>query len=78
MEPYLITVDSKSRGTFKHEGEEFLFVLDGAMEFNYGGKRYQVKAGDSIYFDADIEHSGKALGGSKVKMLCIIFNYRRA
>jgi transcriptional regulator with XRE-family HTH domain len=78
MEPYLITVDSKSSGTFKHDGEEFLFVLEGAMEFNYGGKRHQVKAGDSLYFDSGIEHSGKALGGSEVKMFCIIFNYRRA
>jgi transcriptional regulator with XRE-family HTH domain len=78
MEPYLITVDSKSSGTFKHDGEEFLFVLDGGMEFNYGGRRHQVKTGDSIYFDSGIEHSGRALGGSKVKMLCIIFNYRRA
>jgi len=77
MEPYLITVDSKSSGTFKHDGEEFLFVLDGAMEFNLGGKSYQVKAGDSLYFDAGIEHFGRAIGGSKVKMLCIIFNYRR-
>ena len=38
MEPYLITVDSKSSGTFKHDGEEFLFVLDGAMEFNLRGQ----------------------------------------
>ena len=77
MEPYLITVDSKSSGTFKHDGEEFLFVLDGAMEFHYGGTRYQVKAGDSLYFDAGTEHSGKAMSDRKVRMLCVIYNYRR-
>jgi transcriptional regulator with XRE-family HTH domain len=78
MEPYLITVDSKSSGAFQHEGEEFLFLLNGTMEFNYGGRLYRVQAGDSLYFDSGIEHSGKALGGSEVKMLCVIFNYRRA
>ncbi len=77
MEPYLITVDSRSSGTFRHDGEEFLFLLDGTLEFNYGGKRYRLKEGDSVYFDSAIEHSGRALGGSKVKMLCVIFKYRR-
>jgi len=78
MEPYLITVDSKSSGTFQHEGEEFLFLLEGTMEFNYGGTLYRVNAGDSLYFDSGVEHSGKALSGSGVRMLCIIYNYRRA
>lgn len=77
MEPYLITVDSQGRGTFKHDGEEFLHILDGVLEFTFGGKRYVVNPGDSLYFDSGIEHSGKAVGNNKVKMLCVIYNYRR-
>lgn len=78
MEPYLITVDSKEMGTFKHDGEEFLYILEGVLEFNFGGEKYIVKPGDSIYFDSGVEHSGKAIRNEKVKMLCIIFNYRRS
>lgn len=77
MEPYLITVDSRGRGSFKHDGEEFLFILEGTLEFLFGGEKYILKPGDSIYFDSNIEHSGHALGDEKVKMLCIIYNYRR-
>lgn len=77
MEPYLITVDSRGRGSFKHDGEEFLFVLEGTLEFGFGGKKYIVKPGYSLYFDSGVEHSGRALGNEKVKMLCIIYNYRR-
>lgn len=77
MEPYIITIDSKSGGTFKHDGEEFLYILEGALEFNYGEEKYIVKKGDGIYFDSGVEHSGKALSDSKVKMLCVIYNYRR-
>jgi len=77
MEPYIITVDSQSGGTFKHDGEEFLHILEGTMEFYYGGKKFIVNKGDSIYLDSGIEHSGRALGDGKVKMLCIIYNYRR-
>ena len=78
MEPYLITVNSQGRGSFRHDGEEFLFVLEGTLEFNFGGKKYILKPGYSIYFDSGVEHSGRALGGEKVKMLCIIYNYRRS
>jgi len=78
MEPYLITVDSWGRGSFKHDGEEFLFILEGTLEFGFGGKKYILKPGYSLYFDSGVEHSGRALGDEKVKMLCIIYNYRRA
>lgn len=78
MEPYLITVDSQGRSSFKHDGEEFLYVLEGTLEFHFGGEMYILKPGDSIYFDSGIEHSGRVLGDGKVKMLCVIYNYRRA
>jgi len=78
MEPYLITVDSLGRGTFKHDGEEFLHILEGVLEFTFGGKKYLVKPGDSLYFDSGVEHSGKSAGHRKVRMLCIIYNYRRS
>ena len=78
MEPYLITVDSHSVGSFKHDGEEFLYILEGTLEFIFGNERYILEPGDSVYFDAGIEHSGHTLGDKKVKMLCIIYNYRRA
>lgn len=77
MEPYIITVDSKSGGTFRHNGEEFLYILEGTMEFSYGGKKFIVKKGDSIYLDSGIEHSAIALGDGKVELICIIYNYRR-
>lgn len=78
MEPYLITVDFQGKGSFKHDGEEFLFILEGTLEFSFGGKKYILGPGYSIYFDSGVEHSGRALGDQKVKMLCIIYNYRRA
>jgi transcriptional regulator with XRE-family HTH domain len=77
MEPYLITVDSQGRGIFKHDGEEFLHILEGVLEFTFGGEKYIVKPGYSLYFDSGVEHSGKSVDNKKVKMLCIIFNYRR-
>ena len=79
MEPYLITtLDSHPTGTFKHDGEEFIHILEGVMEFNYGGRKYILRKGDSVYFDSGIEHSTtKVLGDGHIKMLSVIYNYRR-
>ncbi len=78
MEPYLITVNQQSSGTFQHGGEEFLYILEGTLELNYGGEKYLFKKGDSIYLDSGVEHSARAGGKGDVKLLCIIFNYRRS
>lgn len=79
MEPYLITtLDSHPTGAFKHDGEEFLHILEGVMEFNHGGKKYILKKGDSVYFDSGIEHyTTKILGDGQIRMLSVIYKYRR-
>jgi len=79
IEPYVVTVNCHPSGTFKHEGEEFLYILKGVLEFNYGGEKYILKKGDSVYFDSAVEHStSRVLSNDPVKMLCIIYSYRRA
>ncbi len=39
-----------------HEGEEFIFVIKGEMQFRVGDIQYTLKEGDSLYFDALDEH----------------------
>lgn len=81
MEPFLVTVgfDQKVdiQTDFRHQGEEFILVLEGTMEFFFKGKSYILEEGDSAYFDADIPHSGKSLGDKKAKLLIVIYSYKR-
>jgi transcriptional regulator with XRE-family HTH domain len=77
MEPFIIRPTTGREGTFKHEGEEFMYVLEGAHEFKYDGKKYIMKKGDSVYFDSGVPHSGRSLGGKKAKVLSIIYSYKR-
>lgn len=75
MDAYVLTrpPDPKWKPVvFRHEGEELLFVLEGATEFHYAGESYILKAGDCAYFDASAEHYGRSLGGKPVKMLMVI------
>jgi transcriptional regulator with XRE-family HTH domain len=77
MEPYLIEPSFEEDAVFQHEGEEFLFVLEGKHEFIYDGEKYLMEEGDSVYFDASVPHTGRSLGRKKARLLAVMFNYKR-
>jgi transcriptional regulator with XRE-family HTH domain len=77
MEPFIISPALDGEATFQHDGEEFMYVLEGRHEFTYNGEKYILKSGDSIYFDSRIPHSGRSLGDKKAKILTIIYSYKR-
>jgi transcriptional regulator with XRE-family HTH domain len=77
MEPYIIEPAFEDETIFQHEGEEFMFVLEGKHEFIYDGETYIMEKGDSVYFDAAVPHTGKSLGKKKAKLLAVLFNYKR-
>ena len=77
MEPYIIEPAFEDETIFQHEGEEFMFVLEGKHEFIYDGESYIMEKGDSVYFDAAVPHTGKSLGKKKAKLLAVLFNYKR-
>jgi transcriptional regulator with XRE-family HTH domain len=56
----------------RHEGEEFVFVVSGALELHsesYAPLRLQ--PGDSVYFDSGMAHAYVALGKERCKILSI-------
>lgn len=57
-----------------HEGEEFLYVLEGEAQISYGKEKYILKKGDSIYFDSIVPHHiGSASETESAKMLAVIY-----
>lgn len=77
MEPFVLEPAFNQEVMFQHEGEEFVFVLEGRHEFIYDGRKFLMKKGDSVYFDAAAPHSGRSLGKRKAKILLVMFNYKR-
>ena len=74
---YVLTIPSKIHPETlpynSHDGEEFLYVLEGEMTFYYGHHIYHVQKGDSLSFKAHIPH--KAICTHEydaVKMLMIV------
>lgn len=77
MEPYIVLPALREKAVFSHEGEEFIFVLEGIYEFVFEGKKYVLHEGDSLYFDSIIPHSGRSLGKKKARILAVTYSYKR-
>ena len=79
MEPYLITMTGESATfpVFQHEGQEFLYMLEGEVGYRHGGETYVLRPGDSLLFDADAPHGPEELRRLPIRFLSIIVYPRR-
>src|SRR6266481_3777627 len=64
MEPHLFRVapGAGSGDSYSHEGEEFLYILRGALLITLENEEYRLKAGDSFYFESATPHHWKNHG----------------
>ncbi|MCF6246643.1 MAG: XRE family transcriptional regulator [Desulfobacula sp.] len=77
MEPFIIYSPDEITKMYSHEGEEFMYVMDGTLEFIYGKETYILEKGDHVYFDSCIPHAGKSLGEKKATLMVVIYFYKR-
>jgi transcriptional regulator with XRE-family HTH domain len=76
MEPFMIDIEPSAHSDYKlssHEGEEFIFVLQGKVEINYGKELYLLNEGDSIYLDSIVAHNVHAAANQKAKILGVVY-----
>lgn len=45
-----------------HPGEEIIYVIEGSLEYEIGGKTVKVKAGDVLFVPAGTVHAAKNIG----------------
>lgn len=76
IEPFLITMDDAAEvfPTFIHPGVEFVYVLEGEMEYRHGRSTYLLEPGDSLTFQGDIPHGPEKLLKVPIKILSVM-NY---
>ena len=76
MEPFIIDIDANEENQFTlsaHEGEEFIMVLKGVLEINYGKSTYALEEGDTIYYDSIVPHHVHAFEGQAARILAVIY-----
>ena len=76
MEPFIIDIQPSEEKDFKlsaHEGEEFIYVLSGEREIEYGKEKYLLKEGDSIYYDSIVKHHVHGVAGKAARILALVY-----
>ena len=73
MEPHLFRVapEAGSGDSYTHEGEEFLYVLRGALAITLENEEYRLKTGDSFYFESATPHHWKNPGRTETWVLWV-------
>jgi transcriptional regulator with XRE-family HTH domain len=73
LDPFLVEIPpGRQRGQpDAHEGEEFMFLLEGRLDFLYGGKTYSLHPGDSVYHDGNVEHNLINPSGRTARILVV-------
>jgi len=52
---------------FVHEVDELVYVVEGTMEFEVGGKKQILKPGDEAFIPAHTVHSARNIGGATAR-----------
>jgi len=73
LQPLRIVVPAKREGDalYKHEGEQWLYVLSGRLRFEIASEEVVLEAGDAAHFDADNPHRLEALDGRDAEVIIV-------
>ena len=76
MEPFMIEIlprDAADMIFYNHRGEEFLFVLEGRMEFRGADRVIELESMDCLYFDSNIPHALRGLNEKPARAIGVIY-----
>ena len=60
--------------TFSHAGTEFIYLLEGKLEYRHGNHTYLLEPGDTLVFEGAIPHGPEKLLQVPIRLLSVI-NY---
>jgi transcriptional regulator with XRE-family HTH domain len=73
MEPFLVTLHpAGSEEPSSHEGQEFIYVIEGEVDVMIENTREVLTRGDTIYYDSTLPHLVKAHGANPARILAVL------
>ncbi len=76
MEPFIVEIEPVGKHDYvfsSHEGEEFIYVLQGKIELSYGKENFSLDEGDSIYYDSIVKHNLHCRNNETAKILAVVY-----
>jgi transcriptional regulator with XRE-family HTH domain len=77
MEPLLVEFQPLDTGDMvftNHEGEEFVYLLEGRLEFRTDDRVEILLPGDTIYFESEINHSCRSLDEKPARAIAVVWS----
>jgi len=74
MEPFVVTLLPTDAEEFSsHDGQEFIFVLEGEMKVQVGDRVEFLKPGDAVYYDSNQPHLVKSATKATARILAVLY-----
>lgn len=74
MEPFIVTLLPTDTEEFSaHDGQEFIYVLEGEMKVQVGDQTELLHPGDAIYYDSSQPHLVKTATRTKTTILAVLY-----
>jgi len=76
LRAFMITIEPHQAHkpvAYKHEGEEFIYVMEGVLEVTLGTKVNKFKPGESVHFNSEIPHKLKSLSNEPTRCLVALY-----
>jgi transcriptional regulator with XRE-family HTH domain len=73
---YLVTLEPKKvhdKVEYRHEGEEFVYVLEGRVGLQIGDEEKTLKKGATLHFNSALPHTLKNLSSKESKLLVVVY-----
>lgn len=73
---FMVTIEANKKHkpvAYRHEGEEFIYVMDGILELILEGKSHKLMPGESMKFNSETSHQLKSLGAENTKCLVTLY-----
>jgi quercetin dioxygenase-like cupin family protein len=76
LRAYRVTIDPRTEHQgveYHHDGEEFIYVLDGGLTIQVAGKVNKLKKGGSLHFNSSLHHRLSNPTSRKTELLVVIY-----
>lgn len=76
MKAFLVTINPEQAHKmveYHHEGEEFIYVLQGTLEITVGENISVLNQGETIHFNSVITHKLKNLSQEKTSLIVVVY-----
>ncbi|CAN8139854.1 Helix-turn-helix family protein [uncultured Thiomicrorhabdus sp.] len=75
MQPFILHPSKtfeEAQKFHEHEGDEFLFVLQGQVEVEFPERTERLQVGDGVYFKSNIPHRVRRVGDAAASALIVV------